>query len=107
MSDPPRAKQSKIVKLTLFVHRKPDMSVQDFEHYWTHTHPKALARFNEKVGQPIVKYVQCHRDPSTPSQGNSTMADIFGSENQLDQGYEAIVEVWFERYASAHDADRC
>ena len=107
MSSTPRAKQSKIVKLTLFVHRKPDMSVEDFEQYWTHTHPKALARFNEKVGRPIVKYVQCHRNPSIPSQGNSTMADIFASENELERGYEAVVEVWFERFVSAYDANRC
>lgn len=35
------------------------------------------------------------------------MADIFASENELERGYEAVVEVWFERFVSAYDANRC
>ena len=88
---------SKLIKLTLFVHRKPSLSVQQFEHYWTHEHPKALSVFNDRLGQPIRRYIQCHRNPANSVNGREKMGSIFGKDSELDKGYEAVVEVWFDR----------
>jgi hypothetical protein len=97
-SSQPNPKHSELIKLTLFVHRKPSLSIEEFEQYWTYEHPKALASFNEKIGCPIRKYVQCHRNPDKIAQGNKVMGDaVFGGSNEFDQSYEAIVEVWFDR----------
>lgn len=90
-------KTSTLVKLTLFVHRKPSLSVQESEHYWQNEHPKALAAYNDKIGRPIVRYIQCHRNDRDVKQGQGEMRDVFG-ESHLDEGYEAVVEVWFNRY---------
>jgi len=88
---------SKLVKLTLFVHRKPYLSVKDFENYWTHKHPKALSAFNDKLDRPIRRYIQCRRNPASPSDGAGEMEKVFGKDTELNQGYEAVVEVWFDR----------
>ena len=91
-----QAKESSLVKLTMFVHRKPSLSVDEFEHYWQYEHPKALAAYNDKLGRPMVKYVQCHRNPPDAKRAQAEMSDVFG-KTHLDDGYEAVVEVWFKR----------
>lgn len=88
---------SGLVKLTLFVHRKPSLSRDEFEHYWTHEHPKALSAFNERLGRPFRRYIQCHRNRPVASEGQEAMKGVFGAESALDDGYEAVVEVWFDR----------
>jgi hypothetical protein len=89
-------KASSLVKLTMFVHRKPTMSIPKFEHYWQHEHPKALAAYNDMIGRPIVRYVQCHRNSPAARHGQEAMHEVFG-ETHLDDGYEAVVELWFTR----------
>lgn len=89
-------RQSELVKLTLFVHRKPDLTADEFEHYWQHEHPKALAAYNDRIGRPIVRYIQCHRNPPDAKRAQREMSDVFG-KTHLDDGYEAVVEVWFTR----------
>ena len=88
---------SSLVKLTLFVHRKPSLSKDEFEDYWTNEHPKALSAFNDKIGRPIKRYIQCHRNKELAAKGQEEMAGIFGEGSGLDVGYEAVVEVWFDR----------
>ncbi len=88
---------SQLIKLTLFVQRKPSLSRSEFERYWADEHPKALSAFNDQIGRPIVRYIQCHRNLASPSAGQERMKDVFGEENAFDEGYEAVVEVWFDR----------
>ena len=94
---------SSLIKVTLFVHRKLSLSKDEFENYWTNEHPKALSAFNDKLGRPIRRYIQCHRNPTIPFRGQKQMERVFGRENVLDEGYEAVVEVWFDRWVLVRD----
>ena len=57
---PPIAKDTKHIKAIFLLHRRPDMSVADFQDYWINGHAPQIPR-----DAGIVRYVQCHQLPET------------------------------------------
>lgn len=57
---PPIAQDTPLLKAIFLLHRKPGMSVAEFQDYWINGHAPQIPR-----DAGIVRYVQCHQAPET------------------------------------------
>ena len=64
-----------MVKVLTFIHRKPGMAVEDFQHYWRARHPGVVSRL-----PGVRRYVQSHVLSSAYARGEPC--------------YDGIAEVW-------------
>lgn len=71
-----------MIKLTIFVARKPTLSFEEFDSYWRTKHRKVIED-THTFNRHVKKYVQCHAVPSDT---------IFGSDSKFD----GIAELWFQ-----------
>ena len=72
-----------MVKALSFFKRKAGMTVDEFQAYWRHAHPKAVTQL-----AGIRRYVQSHVLPSVYRKGEPV--------------YDGIAEVWFDDTAAMH-----
>jgi len=76
-----------MIKLIVAIHRRPDMTVKDFQGYWRNNHA-CLVRENPATKRYIRKYVQCHTRLSEYEQGEAA--------------FDGTAEIWFD---SVEDKD--
>jgi uncharacterized protein (TIGR02118 family) len=69
-----------MVKLTCLVHRRADMSPEEFHTYWREHHGPLVA--STASGSHVIRYVQHHR----------CIDDYTGDD---DPGFDGVTEQWF------------
>ena len=70
-----------MIKLIVAIHRRPDMSVEDFQDHWRKQHAR-LVKENSATQRYIKKYVQCH-----------TLQDEY---QQGEVAFDGTAEIWFD-----------
>lgn len=67
-----------MVKLIYCISKKPDMSVEEFQHYWRDVHGPIAGKI-----PGLRRYVQCHVVPSL-------------YERDIKPPYDGAAELWFD-----------
>jgi uncharacterized protein (TIGR02118 family) len=75
-----------MIRLTFVLRRKPEMSRDEFQHYWRTVHAPLVAGFATSLD--ILRYVQLH---SVGSQ--TTRAD--GPRGAMEEPYDGVAELWW------------
>ncbi|MFX0577571.1 EthD domain-containing protein [Nocardia nepalensis] len=82
-AEPPGA----AVKMVAALRRRPDLSPEDFYHYWLYQHGPLATQLVQQLG--AYRYVQSHTDSVDLGLLLAT------SRGQVGQAYDGLVEVWF------------
>ncbi len=80
-----------MIRLVFALRRQPQLSLEEFQHYWLHQHAPLVASFTEDL--KILRYVQTH-----------TLADADNAGAQRARGnmephYDGVAELWWESEA--------
>ncbi|MBI2800014.1 MAG: EthD family reductase [Gammaproteobacteria bacterium] len=78
---PAVSQDAKLTKAIFLLHRRPDMTVAQFQEYWLNGHGPQIPR-----DAGVLRYVQCHQIPETYAQGTPA--------------YDGVAELWFADHAS-------
>lgn len=73
-----------MIKLIVAIRKRPDLSVEDFQHHWRTRHAP-LVRDNPATRRYIRKYVQCHTTPDQYEEGPAA--------------FDGTAEIWFDSVA--------
>ena len=76
-----------MVKLIFCLHRRPELSREQFQAYWRDRHAPLVASFAPVLG--IRRYVQCH------TLDDVSFAAMTASRGSLP-GYDGVAELWFD-----------
>ena len=76
-----------MVKLVYILHRRPDLSPEQFHRYWLEDHAPKVRAVAEQIG--ARRYIQSHT-LDTP------LNDAFIESRGLSPGCDGITEVWWE-----------
>ena len=76
-----------MVKLIFCLHRRRDISEEEFHRYWRDEHGPLVARHASALG--IRRYVQVH------TVGSPVNAALAASRGTPD-GYDGVAELWFD-----------
>ena len=79
-----------MIKLTIFVVRKSDLSFDEFDTYWKTKHREVIEQTHE-FNRHIRRYTQCHAVHSDA---------IFGEKSK----YDGIAELWFDDVEKMNEA---
>lgn len=80
-----------MIKFIMCITRHPDMSREEFQEYWRHSHGPFFMRNAEAMG--AKKYVQSHTL-------NSPLNDALRTSRGMQLAYDGVAEVWFESEAA-------
>ena len=80
-----------MIKLIYCLHRKPDLSREEFQRYWRETHAPLVKAAQEALG--IRRYIQQH-----------TVDSLIGAANNEGRGipygdgedFDGVAELWFD-----------
>jgi uncharacterized protein (TIGR02118 family) len=75
-----------VVKLTFCLHRKPGLSLAEFQEYWLNRHGPLVRRLQPALG--MTRYVQLHRRDDDLGAG---MIRVRGAP----EPYDGIAELWW------------
>jgi uncharacterized protein (TIGR02118 family) len=75
-----------MIKLCVLCPRKPDLTLEEFEHHWKNVHGPLFASQPE-VQQYVKKYIQVH----------STAEQLQPGSFPPVSDYDGIAEIWFEK----------
>lgn len=75
------------VKLVYCLHRRADLSFQEFSSYWRNDHAELVRRHAESMG--VIRYVQSHA--FAPEVDGELRAD-----RDLTEAYDGVAEIYFE-----------
>jgi uncharacterized protein (TIGR02118 family) len=78
-----------MVKMTISLRRRTDLSPEAFRQHWRHTHGPIVARYAHTLG--IKRYVQVYALDAAPAGGRP-------------EGFDGIGEVWIESIKAFQDA---
>lgn len=84
-----------MIKLVYCLHRKANLSFEEFSHYWRHEHAPLVKRHAPLLG--IVRYVQSH---VTSPEVNEALKD----GRDLLEPYDGIAEIYFKDLESMEKA---
>jgi len=73
-----------MIKLIVAIHRRPEMSVENFQTHWRTRHAQ-LIKGNPATRRYIRKYVQCHTMPDQYALG--------------EVAFDGTAEIWFDSVA--------
>ena len=77
-----------MLKLIYCLHRKPELSVEEFQRYWREVHAPLVAERAELLG--IKRYIQAHT--AVPE-----VIPVFQARNGgSPEPYDGVAEIWFE-----------
>lgn len=76
-----------MIKLVYCLHRRADMSFEEFSHYWRNEHAALVKRLAPLLG--VVRYVQSH---ATAPEVNVALREARG----LLDSYDGIAEIYFK-----------
>jgi uncharacterized protein (TIGR02118 family) len=83
-----------MVKLIFCLHRRPEMTAEEFHRYWRDEHGPLVARHAPVLG--IRRYVQLH---SVTGPVNGALAAARGTPD----AYDGVAELWFDDADSLMD----
>jgi uncharacterized protein (TIGR02118 family) len=84
-----------MVKLIFCLHRRQDISEEEFHRYWRDEHGPLVARHASALG--IRRYVQLHR-VGGPVNG------VLSASRGTPDGYDGVAELWFDDADALVDA---
>ncbi len=78
-----------MIRLTFLLRRKPEQSLEEFQHYWLHQHGPLVASHADHLN--LLRYVQVHTldDPI-----NDAMNKARGGK--MEAPYDGVAELWWE-----------
>jgi uncharacterized protein (TIGR02118 family) len=76
-----------MIKLVFCLHRRPDITEEEFHRYWRMEHGPLVARHAETLG--IRRYVQLHT-VSGPVNG------ALAATRHSPEAYDGVAELWFD-----------
>jgi uncharacterized protein (TIGR02118 family) len=76
-----------VIKLTFCLVRLPQLSRQQFQHYWFETHAPLVASVAETL--QIRRYVQLH---SLPAEAHAAIRE----SREAPQEFDGVAELWFD-----------
>lgn len=81
-----------MIRLTFLLRRKPEQSLEEFQHYWLHEHGPLVASHANHLN--LLRYVQVHTldDPI-----NAAMNEARGGK--MESPYDGVAELWWENDA--------
>lgn len=78
-----------MIKLTFCLRRKPEMSREEFQHYWRNVHAPLVAERAEVL--QIRRYVQVHTDDHA-----GLHAGFQRRNGGAPEAYDGVAELWFD-----------
>ncbi len=82
-----------MIKLTFCLRRRPDLSIEEFHHYWRDTHAPLVAARADVLG--IRRYVQVH------TADHPGLHEAFRRRNDgAPEPYDGVAELWFDDLAA-------
>ena len=76
-----------MVKIVYILHRRDDVTPEDFYAYWKNDHGPLVRSFAKAIR--AVRYVQSHTIPGAPS-------EMLRASRGAKPPYDGITEVWFD-----------
>ncbi len=84
-----------MIKLVYCIRRRSDLRLEEFQHYWLHSHAALVTRVAEAIG--ARRYVQSHTiEPAI----NEALVQPRG----LAPAYDGITEIWWDDVAAFQTA---
>jgi uncharacterized protein (TIGR02118 family) len=80
-----------MIKLTYCLHRKPEMSREEFQAYWRGTHAPLVKAAQQALG--IRRYIQQHTVDSPIGAANNEGRGIPYGDGE---DYDGVAELWFD-----------
>ena len=84
-----------MIKLVYCLHRRPDMSFEEFSRYWRNEHAELVKRHAPLLG--VVRYVQSH---AIAPEANAALREA----RELLDPYDGIAEIYFNNLESMEKA---
>ena len=82
-------------KLTFCLHRRSDLSREEFQRYWRETHGPLVRKHAEALG--ILRYAQTHT-------GAETLGDALRASRGAPEPYDGVAELWWADQAAFEKA---
>lgn len=79
-----------MIKLVFTIHRREDMTREEFQRYWREEHAALVKRHGDALG--IRRYVQTHARDTDLDEG---LAGARGSEPRF---YDGVAELWWDSF---------
>ena len=78
-----------MIRLTFLLRRKPEQSLDEFQHYWLHEHGPLVASHANHLN--LLRYVQVHtlHDPINEAMNK-------GRGGKMETPYDGVAELWWE-----------
>ncbi len=88
-----------MLKFVYVLHRKPGMTLEEFQQYWLDHHGPLVKGFAATLG--IQRYIQVHTRPAQ----SARLADPIRGE--MGEPFDGVAELWFDRErATGSDEER-
>ncbi|MEM7570083.1 MAG: EthD domain-containing protein [Pseudomonadota bacterium] len=81
-----------MIKLVYCIHRRADLSFEDFSRTWLIDHAPLVRRYAEAIR--VVRYVQSHSQQPALNQA------LQASRADMGPGYDGITELWWDSLAA-------
>ena len=76
-----------MVKLVFCLHRRPDLSAEEFRRIWLDEHGPLVRRHADALG--IRRYVQSHGR-------SSPLDDVLAESRGAPEAFDGVAELWFD-----------
>jgi uncharacterized protein (TIGR02118 family) len=80
-----------MLRLTFLVRRLPELTREEFQHYWRTNHGPLMASFSHDLD--VLRYVQCHTTDDDHSR-------LWGRRGEMEEPYDGVAEVYWESKAA-------
>jgi uncharacterized protein (TIGR02118 family) len=84
-----------VIKLMFCVHRRADMSAEEFHRYWRDVHGPLVQTVASVLG--IRKYVQAHT-------ATGPVGEALAASRGAPESYDGVAELWFDSVAALIEA---
>ncbi|MEM1451384.1 MAG: EthD domain-containing protein [Planctomycetota bacterium] len=84
-----------MIKFVMCLHRRPDLSREEFQDYWKNSHAPLFQSFVETHG--AIRYIQDHTI-------DSPVNDMLRESRGMQPEFDGVAEVWFESEQAFADA---
>lgn len=86
--------QPDMIKLTFCLHRKPGLTLEEFQDYWLNNHAP-LVKSHAKALR-IQRYVQAHS--SDPAFSDAVRKPRAGDLNKAPEIFDGVAQLWFNSF---------
>ncbi len=78
-----------MIRLTFLLRRKPEQSLEEFQHYWLHEHGPLVASHAKHLN--LLRYVQVHTVDDPINEGMNKARG-----GKMEAPYDGVAELWWE-----------